>query len=45
MKELQFLTPMDLAILIFLKNFKGIAQNSNVDKSRIRRFVLESFKG
>ena len=43
MKELKFLTPMDLAI--FLKNFKGIAQNSNVDKSRIRRFVFESFKG
>ena len=42
-KELKFLTPTNLAI--FLKNFKGIAQNSNVDKSRIRRFVFESFKG
>lgn len=43
MKELKFLTPMNLAI--FLKNFKGIAQNSNVDASRIRRFVFKSFKG
>jgi len=43
MKGLNFLTPLSLAIL--LKNFEGIAQNSNVDKSRIRRFRFETFIG
>ena len=33
MVRLNFLTPMKLGI--FFKNFEGIAQNSNVDKSRI----------
>ena len=36
MEKLGFRTPLTLGI--FMKNFEGIAQNSNVDKSRIRRF-------
>ena len=43
MVKLKFLTPMELGI--FFKNFEGIAQNSNVDKSRIRRFIFERFIG
>ena len=43
MIELKFPNPLDLAIC--LKNFEGIAQNSNVDKSRIRRFRFKSFIG
>jgi hypothetical protein len=43
MIKLKFLTPMELGI--FLKNFEGIAQNSNVDKSRVRRFRFEAFIG
>ena len=41
--RLKFLTPMELGG--FFKNFEGIAQNSNVDKSRIRRFKFERFLG
>lgn len=43
MIKLKFPNPLDLAVC--LKNFEGIAQNSNVDKSRIRRFKFESFVG
>ena len=43
MVELGFLTPLKLAS--FMKNFEGISQNSNVDKSRIRRFKFERFRG
>ena len=43
MMKLKFLTPLELGI--FLKNFEGIAQNSNVDKSRVRRFRFEVFIG
>ena len=43
MIELKFPNPLDLAVC--LRNFEGIAQNSNVDKSRIRRFKFESFVG
>ena len=43
MVRLKFLTPMELGI--FFKNFEGIAQNSNVDKSRVRRFRFERFIG
>lgn len=43
MIELNFLNPLNLAI--FMKNFEGISQNSNVDKSRIRRFKFEKFRG
>ena len=43
MTKLKFLTPLELGI--FLKNFEGIAQNSNVDKSRVRRFRFEAFIG
>jgi len=43
MSKLNFLTPIELAN--FLKNFEGIAQNSNVSKSRIRRFRFERFIG
>ena len=43
MVELKFPTPMELGI--FFKNFEGIAQNSNVDKSRVRRFRFERFIG
>ena len=43
MEELKFPTPVTLTI--FMKNFEGIAQNSNVDRSRIRRFRFEGFRG
>ena len=43
MIKLKFPTPMELGT--FFKNFEGIAQNSNVDKSRIRRFRFERFIG
>ena len=43
MLELKFPSPVTLAR--FMKNFEGIAQNSNVDKSRIRRFRFEEFSG
>ena len=38
MTELSFRTP--LALASFLKNFEGIAQNSNVDKSRIPQIQI-----
>jgi len=41
--ELNFITPMELAK--FFKNFQGIAQNSSVDKSRIRKFKFNRFIG
>lgn len=41
--KFKFWTPLELGI--FLKNFEGIAQNSNVDKSRIRGFRFEGFIG
>lgn len=41
MAELSFITPLELSA--FLKNFEGISQNSNVDKSRIRRFSFKRF--
>ena len=43
MTELNFPTPLGLAVS--LRDFEGIAQNSNVDKSRIRRFKFERFRG
>ena len=43
MEELKFPTPLTLST--FMKSFEGIAQNSNVDKSRIRRFTFEKFIG
>ena len=43
MMKLKLLTPMELGT--FLKNFEGIAQNSNVDKSRVQRFRFEVFLG
>lgn len=43
MIRLKFLIPMELGT--FFKNFEGIAQNSNVDKSRVRRFRFERFIG
>ena len=43
MEELKFPTPLALGIL--MKNFEGVAQNSNVDKSRIRRFRFKRFRG
>lgn len=43
MEKLGFRTPLTLGI--FMKNFEGIAQNSNVDKSRIRRFRFQEFRG
>ena len=43
MTELNFPTPLDLAVA--LRDFEGIAQNSNVDKSRVRRFKFERFIG
>ena len=43
MTELNFPTPLDLAAI--LRDFEGIAQNSNVEKSRVRRFKLERFIG
>ena len=43
MAEFSFITPLELSA--FLKNFEGISQNSNVDKSRIRRFSFERFLG
>lgn len=43
MNELSFLNLLDLAS--FIKNFERISQNSNVDKSRIRRFKFERFRG
>lgn len=43
MSRLSFPTP--LALAVSLKNFEGIAQNSNVDKSKIRRFKFERFIG
>ena len=43
MVKLKFITPMELGTS--LKNFEGIAQNSNVDKSRVRRFRFERFIG
>lgn len=39
--RLKFLTPMELET--FFKNFEGIAQNSNVNKSRVRRFKFKRF--
>lgn len=43
MIKLKFPTPMELGT--FFKNFEGIALNSNVDKSRVRRFRFERFIG
>ena len=43
MIRLHFPTPLGLSA--FLRNFEGIAQNSNIDKSRIRRFRFEKFIG
>lgn len=43
MLELKFQTPLELASL--LKKFEGVSVNSNVDKSRVRKFRFESFKG
>ena len=43
MEELKFPTPVTLST--FMKNFEGVAQNSNVDKSRVRRFRFEKFTG
>lgn len=43
MEELKFPTPLTLAT--FMKNFEGVAQNSNVDKLRVRRFRFEEFTG
>lgn len=41
MTELNFPTPLNLAVS--LKDFEGIGQNSNIDKSRVRRFRFERF--
>ena len=43
MTELNFPSPLGLAVS--LRDFEGIAQNSNVDKSRARRFRFEEFAG
>jgi hypothetical protein len=43
MMELKFPAPLELASL--LKKFEGVSMDSNVDKSRVRRFRFESFKG
>lgn len=43
MVRLKFPTPLNLAIS--LKNFEGIAQNSNVEKSKTRQFRFERFMG
>lgn len=43
MEELKFPTPLTLST--FIKNFEGVAQNSNVDKLRVRRFRFEKFTG
>ena len=43
MTELNFPTPLGLAVS--LRDFEGIAQNSNIDKSRVRRFKFERFIG
>jgi hypothetical protein len=43
MMELKFRTPLELASL--MKKFEGVSMNSNVDKSRVRKFKFKSFKG
>lgn len=43
MAELNFPTPLDLAVS--LRDFEEIAQNSNIDKSRVRRFKFKRFIG
>lgn len=43
MTELDFPTPLGLAVT--LRDFEGTAQNSNVDKLRVRRFKFERFIG
>ena len=43
MTRLNFPTPLGLSVL--LRDFEGISQNSNIAKSRIRRFRFEKFIG
>ena len=43
MTELKF--PISVGLAVSLKDFEGVAQNSNINKSRVRRFKFESFIG